>query len=72
METRFYFVSIFWGADHFGCFIFYPFSPMRIDEDIKLDYSDVLLRPKRSTLTSCKDVSLEREFVFYHSPKVWK
>jgi GMP reductase len=45
---------------------------MRIDEDIKLDYSDVLLRPKRSTLTSRKDVDLEREFAFYHSPKIWK
>jgi GMP reductase len=45
---------------------------MRIDEDIKLDYSDVLLRPKRSTLTSRKDVDLEREFRFYHSPKVWR
>ncbi len=45
---------------------------MRIDEDIKLDYADVLLRPKRSTLTSRKDVLLEREFTFYHSPKVWR
>lgn len=45
---------------------------MRIDEDIKLDYSDVLLRPKRSTLTSRKDVNLEREFRFYHSPKIWR
>jgi GMP reductase len=45
---------------------------MRIDEDIKLDYSDVLLRPKRSNLTSRKDVDIEREFRFYHSPKTWK
>lgn len=45
---------------------------MRIEEEIKLDYSDVLLRPKRSTLTSRKEVELEREFRFYHSPKVWK
>ncbi len=45
---------------------------MRIEEDIKLDYADVLLRPKRSTLSSRKDVDLEREFSFYHSPKVWK
>ena len=45
---------------------------MRIEEDIKLDYADVLLRPKRSTLSSRKDVELEREFSFYHSPKVWK
>jgi GMP reductase len=45
---------------------------MRIEEEIKLDYSDVLLRPKRSTLTSRKEVELEREFKFYHSPKTWK
>ena len=45
---------------------------MRIDEDIKLDYADVLLRPKRSTLTSRKDVVLERKFNFYHSPKIWE
>ncbi len=44
---------------------------MRIDEEIKLDYDDVLLRPKRSTLSSRKDVELERTFKFYHSPKVW-
>ena len=44
---------------------------MRIEEDIKLDYSDVLLRPKRSTMTSRKDVRLERTFTFYHSPKKW-
>ncbi len=44
---------------------------MRIIEETKLDYQDVLLRPKRSTLTSRKDVGLEREFTFYHSPKVW-
>lgn len=44
---------------------------MRIEEEIKLDYQDVLLRPKRSTMTSRKDVSLERTFKFYHSPQVW-
>ncbi len=45
---------------------------MRIDEDVKLDYADVLLRPKRSTLTSRKDVNLERKFNFYHSNKTWQ
>lgn len=45
---------------------------MRIEEELKLDYSDVLLRPKRSTLTSRKEVDLEREFKFYHSPKTWR
>ncbi len=37
---------------------------MRIEEDSKLDYRDVLIRPKRSTLGSRKDVELEREFTF--------
>jgi len=35
---------------------------MRIEPDIKLDYKNVLIRPKRSTLTSRKEVSLVREF----------
>ena len=42
---------------------------MRIEDSVKLDYSDVLIRPKRSTLVSRKDVSLEREFTFRHSPQ---
>jgi GMP reductase len=37
---------------------------MRIDQDVKLDYKDVLIRPKRSTLSSRKEVSLERDFTF--------
>jgi GMP reductase len=42
---------------------------MRIEDDSKLDYKDVLIRPKRSTLGSRKDVELEREFTFrnYHA-----
>jgi GMP reductase len=44
---------------------------MRIEEDQKLDYSDVLIRPKRSTLGSRKEVDLERGFTFRNtaSPK---
>jgi GMP reductase len=45
---------------------------MYIEQELKLDFSDVLLRPKRSTLTSRKEVTLDREFRFYHSPKVWQ
>lgn len=45
---------------------------MRIEEDIKLDYKDVLMRPKRSTLTSRKDVDITREFTFLHSKRSWK
>ena len=37
---------------------------MRIDNDTKLDYKDVLIRPKRSTLKSRSEVSLERGFTF--------
>ena len=37
---------------------------MRIEDDSKLDYKDVLIRPKRSTLGSRKDVELERGFSF--------
>jgi len=37
---------------------------MRIEQDLKLDYSDVLIRPKRSTLGSRKEVALERRFAF--------
>lgn len=37
---------------------------MRIETEIKLDYSDVLLKPKRSTMGSRKEVELKREFNF--------
>ena len=40
---------------------------MRIERDIKLDYSDVLFRPKRSTMVSRGDVNLVREYTFKHS-----
>jgi len=39
---------------------------MRIEDEIKLDYSDVLIRPKRSTLGSRKEVRMERSFTFAH------
>ena len=45
---------------------------MRIEEEIKLDYSDVLFRPKRSTLKSRKDVDLNRKYTFKHSRSSWK
>ena len=37
---------------------------MRLEEDIKLDYKDVLIRPKRSTLKSRKEVEVQRSFTF--------
>jgi GMP reductase len=37
---------------------------MRIDSEVKLDYNNVLIRPKRSTLTSRKEVDLTRRFTY--------
>lgn len=37
---------------------------MRTENEVLLDYSDVLIRPKRSTLKSRSDVSLERSYTF--------
>ena len=37
---------------------------MRFENDMKLDYKDVLIRPKRSTLRSRKEVDLKRCFKF--------
>lgn len=40
---------------------------MRIDPEVRLDFKDVLIRPKRSTIKSRKEVSLVRKFVTKHS-----
>jgi GMP reductase len=45
---------------------------MRIEEDIKLDFKDVLIRPKRSALSSRKEVDLIRTYNFRHSGLEWK
>jgi len=42
---------------------------MRIDYNVHLDYSDVLLKPKRSTLSSRRDVDIYREFHFCNAKK---
>ena len=45
---------------------------MRIEEDVKLDFNDVLIRPKRSTLVSRKNAELDRKFTFKYSKHIWK
>jgi len=40
---------------------------MRIEDSIRLDFSDVLIKPKRSMLGSRKDVNVERSYQFHHS-----
>ena len=37
---------------------------MRIDNEVRLDYKDVLIRPKRSTLGSRKEVQLDRGYTW--------
>ena len=44
---------------------------MRIENEIKLGFKDVMFRPKRSTLKSRSEVTIEREFTFLHTKKKW-
>ena len=44
---------------------------MRIEDEVKLDFRDVLIRPKRSTLSSRKEVDLKRTYKFRHSQTEW-
>ena len=44
---------------------------MKILDDIKLDFTDVLILPKRSEYSSRAEVSLERTFKFKYSPYTW-
>jgi GMP reductase len=43
---------------------------MIINNDLSLDFDDVLIEPQRSTLET-RDFELSRTFQFYHSPRVW-
>ena len=45
---------------------------MRIENELKLGFKDVMIRPKRSTLKSRSQVSLERNFTFVNSQKKWR
>jgi len=41
----------------------------RVDNEIKLDFKDVLIRPKRSTLKSRADVDISRQYIYRHSKR---
>ena len=43
----------------------------KIESGEKLDFNNVLIRPKRSTINSRSEVSLERTFKFKHSSLTW-
>ena len=44
---------------------------MKINNNTKLDFDDVLLVPQRSKAASRSEVNLERKFSFYHSDRIW-
>lgn len=44
---------------------------MKINNEPKLDFDDVLLVPQRSKTASRSDVKIERKFSFYHSSQTW-
>ncbi|MEN3363002.1 MAG: reductase [Burkholderiales bacterium] len=44
---------------------------MHIEESVKLDFKDVLIRPKRSTLGSRSEVDIRRELKFRNSRKTY-
>lgn len=44
---------------------------MKLENDIKLDFSDVLFRPKRSILNSRMEVNTIRDFTFKYSKRSW-
>ena len=43
----------------------------RLDTDIKLDFKDVLIRPKRSTLKSRSEVDVTRTYQFRNAKCTW-
>ena len=45
---------------------------MKIETELQLDFKDVLIRPKRSTLTSRSEVSLIKEYKFRNAKYSWK
>lgn len=46
-------------------------NKLRIENEILLDFDDVLIRPKRSTLKSRSEVDLETTYTFKHSKTIW-
>lgn len=44
---------------------------MKIVNETKLDFDDILLVPARSPAASRKEVDLKRTYKFFHSPKEW-
>ncbi len=61
--------TCFKNLDSFFCHDVLLEGAMNFESDIKYDFKDVLIRPKRSTLSSRQQVVLEREFTFRNGRK---
>ncbi len=44
---------------------------MRIENDIKLDFKDVIIRPKRSEAPSRKDIIIDKKYTYLNSKSTW-
>jgi GMP reductase len=53
------------------CLFLWIIYDMKINNEPKLDFDDVLLVPQRSKTASRSDVKIERKFSFYHSSQTW-
>lgn len=45
---------------------------MQIENELKLNFDDVLIKPKTSTIKTNKEIILKRTFIFPHSGMKWK
>lgn len=52
--------------------MYFFYHNMNISTDIKLDFNDVLIKPKKSSLKSRSEVNLIREFHFPNTHQKWK
>ena len=50
----------------------YSHDNKRIQDDIKLDFNDVLMIPKQSNVITRKDVNLNVDYTFRHSGLIWR
>jgi hypothetical protein len=51
--------------------VFHSNNSQKIDDDIKLDFSDVLIKPQKSSLNSRKNVDLNISYIMPHSKQIW-
>ena len=50
-----------------ACFFIFEADQLKFEDGIKLDFDDVLIRPKRSTLSSRSGVDIEKVYNYLHA-----